>query len=107
VGKVVKVRWDGPQGSFVVEPIRVWKGKWPGDEKRFRLTTFGNVASCGYPLVNGAFYIIYASEEPQRIGFCDHPLLLYDGLEEVTILDKARHYLPLVVPNEALVRPKG
>ncbi len=108
VGKVVGVHWDGPRGSFVVEPIRVWKGKWPGDEKRFRLTTLGNGASCGYPLAEGDFYIIYASEEPQHMRLCDHePLPLEFALEEVAILDKARHYPPLVVPDEALVPPKG
>jgi hypothetical protein len=105
VGRVVDVEWEGPEGRFTLEPIRVWKGKWPGDRKRFRTNTHGGSGSCGFPLVHGAYYLIFARDEPQQIGECDHqPIRLSAARKDVAELDRLRRYSPLSVPKEALER---
>jgi hypothetical protein len=105
VGKVVDVDWNGPEGRFTLEPVRIWKGKWPGDRKRFRTTTVGGSAGCGYPLADGAYYLIFASDEPQTIGECDHqPIRLSAARNDIAKLDRVLRYPPLTVPKEALER---
>lgn len=106
LGKVLEARWEGGEGHFTIEPVRVWKGWWPGDKTRFRLHTHGGSASCGYPMVEEAYYIIYATAEPQEVGLCHHePLPLSHGLRDVAALDRARHLTPLELPAEALLAP--
>jgi len=84
LGKVVEASWNGPEGTFALEVVRAWKGDWPGDTKRFRTTTFGSDASCGYAMVEGGYYVVYADTEPQPIGLCHHePLPLSDAAKVV------------------------
>jgi hypothetical protein len=105
LGKVVEATWNGPEGTFALEVVRTWKGDWP-DKKRFRTTTFGSGASCGYILVEGAYYVVYADAEPQPIGLCKYePLPLSDATKVVAALSRERHMPPLVVPDEALLSP--
>ena len=106
LGKVVEnPDWDGSATGtrlrYTLEPVRVWKGRWPGDRKRFRYETTGS-AACGYPLRLGAYYVLASEEEPMVIG---HPVALPDAQDLVGALDRARNRPPLRVPEEALLPP--
>lgn len=106
LGKVVETRREGDQERFVVEAVRVWKGGWPGDATRFRVTTEAGGGRCGYGLVDGAYYVIVASTEPQEVGQCNHePVPLARASETIADLDKARELAPLKLPREAFLSP--
>lgn len=100
-----ETRRDADGFSYVVEPVRVWKGGWPGDATRFRLTTRGG-GSCGYWMVVNAYYIVVATTEPQAIGECDHePIPLSAGRHFIEGLDRAAGLRPLKLPREAFLSP--
>jgi hypothetical protein len=106
LGKVVEnAEWDRSaartQLRYTLEPVRVWKGRWPGERKRFRYETTGS-AACGYPLKLGAYYVFASDEEPMVSG---QPIALPDAHDLVGALDRARRLPPLRVPEEALLPP--
>ena len=88
--------------SYVIEPVRVWKGGWPGDATKFRLTADHD--EMGRWMVEGAYYVVVASAEPQRIGECDHePVPLANASQILDQLDTRPASLKL--PKRAFLSP--
>ena len=85
--------------ASTVEPIRVWKGKWPGDRKRFRVKYERGFN--GFPVRMDEYYLFYMNEEG---GDIEQAWSVRDPQtrNDIGVLDRARNRPPLRLPEEAL-----
>jgi hypothetical protein len=98
-GKVVR---SHGQDAWTVEPVRVWKGRWSGDRKQFRVEN--NQGMCGTYLGVGEYYLFYTQEEGGDIGVA-RSLRDPRTRDDVGALDRARKRPPLRLPEEAIATP--
>jgi hypothetical protein len=97
-----KVTESHRHSASTVEPIRVWKGKWPGDHKRFRVKYERGFN--GFPVRMDEYYLFYMNEEGGEI---EQAWSVRDPQtrDEIGALDRARNRPPLRLPEEAVALP--
>jgi hypothetical protein len=99
---VGRVERSHGHSAWTVDPVRVWKGEWPGDAHQFRVEN--RQGMCGTTVAVGEYYLFYMQEEGGDIGVA-RSLRDTRTRDDVGALDRARKRPPLRLPEEALTAP--
>jgi hypothetical protein len=95
---VGRVRLPDPKDPFTYEvrPTRVYKGA----RSTYHLYSIGGGASCGAPLHEGEWILMYADADPQQLSECGrYALSVCSAREDITALDRNARFPPLVIPG--------
>jgi hypothetical protein len=100
LGRVTEATFGSSKVTFLLEPVRTWKGKL----KVLRAQTYGGGSSCALSLEHGKFYVVFADNDPQQIEICgNEPIPLAAAKDTILFLDEERGFAPL--PPEVLATP--
>ena len=89
-GKVVR---SHSYMEWTVEPVRVWKGRWSGDPKQFRVEN--RQGMCGVSVAEGEYYLFYVNSEGGDIVQAGS-LRDIRTQTDIGALDRARKRSPLL-----------